>query len=111
MIVWLTCAKCIDFLLNLGSMLIHLSQTLKAGIKDTKESIGMVLVEIVVMRSLRMGSLVKTVRSSSLFPHLPKALTPMHQQDICIFYNDISGYSFLPYFSCVEFQLTIFFYA
>lgn len=49
----------------------HLNQTVKAGIKNTGEIIGMVLVEmVVVMRSLKMGSLARMGKSGSVNPLL-----------------------------------------
>jgi len=53
---------------NPESMHTHLNQTMKASIKSTGEIIGMVLVETVVMRSLKMGSLVKTGKYGSVNP-------------------------------------------
>jgi hypothetical protein len=45
----------------------HPNQTVKTGIKDTREITGMVPVEMVDMRNLKMASLVRMGKSNSLY--------------------------------------------
>lgn len=47
------------------SVHIHLNLTVKIDIEDTRENIGMVPVEMVDMRNLKMGRLVKMGKFSS----------------------------------------------
>ena len=62
-------AKRFNSLVFLGSMHTLLNQTLKAGIKDTRESTGMVPEEMEVMKNLKMGSLVRMGKfGSSYYP-------------------------------------------
>ena len=53
---------CLQHLINdhyFCSMHLHLNQIVKTGIKDIRETIGMVHVEMLTLRSLKMGNLVR----------------------------------------------------